>query len=398
MINSKKTTIKTVLVVSKHMIYGGAEKYTLNLVNSLVEKDISVVLVTGDGPLIKHVSPKVKIYILPISRNLRIRQYVEQKILNIAKLHKAEIIHADSRTSMVCSQLTRNSLNIPLISHEHHMYNQKDYPFIVSELKEGADKIITIGPYTRKMLNSHGVEKEKIVSIINGINLADYSAVTADERIKARIQLGFSESDKIILCISRVVYGKGIDKLIMGFKIIARKYRNVKLIIVGDDEEMTNFKQSLKQMIIDYKLQKQIFIYPGDYNIRKYHAVANIFCYPALVKGMSVMEAMASGLPVVGKRTDRKPLVVEHLISGLMTDSTKNYKIDPGQIAEKLSYLLARPRVTKNMGIAARKRIEQLYSLDKHILKILKVYKSVIADHKNKLTPNIDQIPTFIYE
>ena len=137
-------------------------------------------------------------------------------------------------------------------------------------------------------------------------------------------------------------------------------------------------------------MQKKVLLFPGEYNIRKYHAVADIFCYPALSKGMSVLEAMAAGLPVVGKRTDRKPLVVEHMISGLMTEPTKLYKLDPGQITEKLNFLLKRPKVALKMGMAARERVEKIYSLDRHIIKILKVYKNVLNSHQRRLSLEIN--------
>lgn len=376
--------VKTILIVSKHLIFGGTEKYTLNLVNALTEKGINVVLITGDGPLVKHVSSKVKMYILPISRNMRIKQFVEKKILEIAQIHKPELIHSDSRTSMVCAQLARTELNIPLITHEHHMYNKRDYPFIISELKEGADCIVTIGPYTKKMLVLHGMEREKVIAITNGVNIADLSLISESERKEARRLFGFRDTDTIVLCISRIVYGKGLDKLILGFKQVVKRFKSAKLLIVGDDEEFDNYKKNLEQLIVELKLQKHVSIFPGDFYIRKYHALADIFCYPALAKGMSVMEAMASGLPVVGKKTIKKPLAVEHMISGLMTDSTSSYKIDPGQLAEKLSYLIKNPSMRKEMGLKARQRIEKMYSLDIHLKKLNKVYLHVLSSHQEK--------------
>jgi glycosyltransferase involved in cell wall biosynthesis len=385
--------ITTVMIVSKHLIFGGTEKYTLNLVNALVQKGISVVLVTGDGPLVQHISTKVTTYILPISRNFRVKQYVEKRILEIAQKHKPQLIHTDSRTSMICAQKTRFELNIPLISHEHHMYNKKDYPFIISELKEGADGIITIGPYTRRMLISFGFPQDQIVAITNGVNLSDLPIINEYERNDARSSFGFNETDTIILCISRIVYGKGLDKLVMGFKQVAKRFKNAKLVIVGDDEDFNGFKSTLLKLITDLNLQKQIVIYPGDFYIRKYHAIADIFCYPALAKGMSVMEAMASGLPVVGKRTNKRPLVVEHMVSGLMTEQTKNYKIDPGELAKKLNLLLAKPQLRKDMGLEARRRVENLFSLDKHLSKLLRVYRDVLLKHEERVNAELRDLP-----
>jgi len=159
--------VKSVLIVLKHLIYGGTEKYTLNLVNSLTDKGISVTLISGDGPLANHISPKVNLHIMPISRSPRIKEITERRILEIARVCSPQIIHTQCRTSMVNSQLARTSLNLPLITHEHHMYDSQDYPFIVAELRNGAEKIITIGPYTARELTKNGIKKDGIISILN---------------------------------------------------------------------------------------------------------------------------------------------------------------------------------------------------------------------------------------
>ena len=61
-----------------------------------------------------------------------------------------------------------------------------------------------------------------------------------------------------------------------------------------------------------------------------------------------------------------------------MTESTYQYSIDPDQIAEKLTFLLNRPKLAKKMGKAGRERIEKKFNLDNVIKKILKTYQQVI--------------------
>ncbi len=373
--------IKSVMVVVKHLIYGGTEKYTLNLVNALAGKGVSVILITGGGPLAEYISSKVKVFVMPISRKYRIKQITERKIQEIAAVYKPQVIHTQCRTSLVCVQLARNSMNIPVITNEHHMYEQVDYPFIVNELKDCADKIITAGPYTSKELVKYGLEKDKITTILNGIDVRQIVPVTDEERQSARGFFNLSKADKVVVCLSRIEPGKGIDKLAMGFIKVVKKVPRAKLIITGDDQ-WNLVKPVIKKIINDNNLQDRCFVFPGEYDIRKYHAVADVFCYPAIAKGMAVMEAMAAGLPVVGNQTVRKPLVVEDNISGLMTEPTALFKIDPDQIAKKLIYLLNRPELIKRMGKAARQRIEKRFNLDNVTKKTLKVYQQTIEPYE----------------
>lgn len=369
------------MIVVKHLIYGGTEKYTLNLVNALAEKGVSVILVTGGGPLTTYISSKVKVFIVPIYRKSLIKQIAQKRILEIAAEYKPQLIHTQCRTALVCVQLARNSLNIPVITSEHHMYEQLDYPFIVNELRNCADKIITAGPYTLRELVKYGLERDKVTTILNGVDVKQIVPIKDKERQSARKFFNFSQSDKVIVCLSRIEPGKGIDKLAMGFLKIAKTVPLAKLIIVGDDQ-WNLVKPTIKKIMSDNYLQDRCFVFPGEYDIRKYHAVADVFCYPAITKGMAVMEAMAAGLPVVGKKTVRKPLVVENFVSGLMTEPTQRYSIDPDQIAEKLIFLLNRPKLAKKMGKAARQRIEEKFNFDNVVKKTLKIYQQVIKPNK----------------
>ena len=389
--------VKSILIIHRHLIYGGAEKYTLNLANALSAKGISVTLITGGGPLAAYVSPDVTQFTLPISRKPRMKQIVEKRILEIARACKPQIIHTQCRASMVNSQLARDVLNIPLVTHEHHMYELADYPFIVNELRDGADKIITIGPYTAKELVTNGLDKDGIVPVINGIDTQVILPIKQEERRVARELLRLSESDKVIVCLSRLEDGKGIDKLARGFIKIAQRVPEAKLFVVGDDER-NEVKPFLRKIIEEHNLQDRFFVLPGEYNIRKYHAVADVFCYPALVKGMAVMEAMAAGLPIVGKKTDRQPLAVEHNVSGLMTEPTEHYRIDPDELAEKLTYLLNRPNLSKQMGKAARTTIEDRFNLQDHVVNILNVYNSMLEEFSQDTPVVVPSIEDMVNE
>ncbi len=371
--------ITSVLIVHQHLIFGGAEKYTLNLVNSLVDKGITVTLITGDGPLAQYVSPKVNHYIMPISRLPDIKKHTEIMIYEIAKKHKVQVIHTQCRTSMLNSQLARAKLHIPLITHEHHMYNPNEYTYAVEELQNGADRIITIGPYTAQTLIQNGLQKS-ITPIINGINIKQILPISQKERAFARSLLNLNKSDKVVVCISRLEPGKGIDKLVKAFVTVTQKLPQAKLLIVGDDATQETLSQ-ITQISKQYKLTDKVLYYPGAYDIRKYHAVADVFCYPPLGKGMAVMEAMAAGLPIVGKKTVREPLVVEDNISGLMTEPSTQYAIDPDQIAEKLIYLLQRPHLCKSMGKRGRKKIMTEFTLQRVTRQVLKVYKDALLAH-----------------
>lgn len=374
------TKIRSVLVVAHAPNYGGTEKYTFNLVNEFVRRGISVVLVTSDGPFVRHMPPEATVYVMPIDRNPLIRWCAESKIKNIALEHEVDIIHAQCRNSLSCCASVGKSLGIPVISHEHHsMYTPEDYPRVIEDLNTNADMILTIAPHIRETLISHGLKRSRVAALRPGIDIRQFPKASARERAEARTNLGIGSDDRVALCISRLVRDKGILELVYGFERVRGEIPNAKLFIVGDDESGKCLPR-LKDAVITCGLKDSVFIHSGTFDIRPYHAAADVFCYPAISKGLSVMEAMAAGLPIVGKKTLSEPLVVEDGVHGLTTGDAVLPDMDPADIADKLISLLSRPRDAQRMGVAARKRIEDEFSIESHVNHVLRMYDEVLQE------------------
>lgn len=364
--------VKSVLIVLKQLNFGGSERYAINLANALVDKNISVVLIAEKGPYASHISPKIKLFSAPIARSGHDKQASERIIFDIVRRYKPQLIHAQCRNSLLCCQLARKIFKIPVISHEHLAYKTGEYAFVVNELNSNCDMVITIAPYLASRLIRNGLKKSKVKIVLNGVNLNDFAFITKEERMKARSSLKLTSSNKVILCLSRIVEGKGLKELVDAFKIVNQRIPSARLIIAGDDE-WGSTKANIEGEILKSNLSGKVLIYPACFDIRKFHSVADIFCYPSISRGMAVMEAMASGLPIVAKRVLTKPFVAEHNIHGLLLKTN-----EVGELADKLTILLKRKTLAIQMGKAARERIEERFNLDKVIKKILTIYQQAV--------------------
>lgn len=368
--------VKSVLIVLKHLNFGGSERYAISLANALANKNILVMLVAGQGPYAPHISPKIKLFFAPISRSGRGNQISEKIIFDIARKYKPQVIHTQCRNSLLCCQVTRKTLRIPVISHEHLAYKDNEYAFVVNELNSNCDNVITITPYIAKKLVQNGLEKSKVKTVLNGVNLNDFPPIIKEEKIKACNSLNLRPDDKVILCLSRIVPGKNLEQLIDAFRIVYRKIPNAKLIIAGDDE-WGGTKVKVEDKIKKHNLSGKALLYSAQFDIRKFHCVADVFCYPPINRGMAVMEAMASGLPIVAKESLTKPLVAEHNIHGLLVQTDKVY-----ELAGQLITLLRKKTLAGQMGKAARQRIEEKFNFDHVVKKTLKVYQQTIESNK----------------
>jgi glycosyltransferase involved in cell wall biosynthesis len=99
---------------------------------------------------------------------------------------------------------------------------------------------------------------------------------------------------------------------------------------------------------------------------------------------MSVLEAMAHGKPVIASRIGGLPEQVEENVTGLL--------FEPGnakQLKEAINALASNPEFLRGLGLAARHRVESLFSLDLHCTTLLKLYESVITIGQTITTPGI---------
>lgn len=376
MIQSGNMKISSVLIVLKHFQFGGTERYAINLAHALSKKGVSVFIAAEEGPYAQYISPKINVFYVPGEGTEKERNISEKIIAGIVAKYKPQIIHAQCRNSLLRCQLARRKFQIPIIGHEHiRVYKDNDYPFVTIQLRRYTDKVITILPNIAKKLILHGLQENHVTTIPTGINITEFPPIMKNERTVARRFFNLNAEHKVVLCLSRIVPGKDIKKLVDAFKLVVGKVPNAKLLIAGDDE-WNQTKPKIEQSIREDKLEKHIFLYPAHFDIRKFHCAADVFCYPPVSRGMAVMEAMASGLPVVARKLPKKTSVVEDNISGLLlyTDSRK-------ELAEKLILLLRDKPLARKMGKNARKRIEEQFDLETTVLRTLSTYEEVINSY-----------------
>jgi glycosyltransferase involved in cell wall biosynthesis len=116
-------------------------------------------------------------------------------------------------------------------------------------------------------------------------------------------------------------------------------------------------------------------IIKGTKQVEKYYGSADVFVFPTFHDsfGMVISEAMASGLPVITNREAGAAELIEHGVSGWLTE--KPWDVD--QIADGLNILANDPVLRKRMGDAARKAIEP-YTWDRCAEETMAVYHKVV--------------------
>ncbi|MCL2079785.1 MAG: glycosyltransferase [Oscillospiraceae bacterium] len=152
------------------------------------------------------------------------------------------------------------------------------------------------------LVRSYGVLR-KIVVIPTGIELDRFAPEKCDaKQIKdIRAQLGIQDTDKVLINIGRIEKEKNLTELILLFQNYLLANNDVKLVFVGDGTA----KKDLEKYAADVGLQDRV-IFAGEKpwsEINMYYRIGDVFVGSSIseAQGLTYIEAMASGLPIIAK-------------------------------------------------------------------------------------------------
>lgn len=172
---------------------------------------------------------------------------------------------------------------------------------------------------------------------------------------------------KQIICVGRLDYLKGQDRLIDIWGRISYKYSDWTLVLVGDG----NYKQRLKEKIKELNIENSITFTGVQNNISHLLAESAIFVFASRSEsfGMSIVEAFDQGLPVICYDCENGPrdLVFSYYNGFLIKEN------DIESFAKKLSLLIEDEQLRDELGYFAKK-----YSQRFAVNKVMQMYDDLI--------------------
>lgn len=185
------------------------------------------------------------------------------------------------------------------------------------------------------------------------------------------------QENSYLLAVGRLVAKKGFDDLILGFSRVLHKHPGLLLVIAGDGPERQNLESLVKSLRIEAKV-----IFAGTVTPRVVRTLlrgAQAFCLPCRPSKdgdrdglpVAIMEAMASGVPVV---TTTLPGVTE-----LVINLENGFCVAPGDhvaLSGALQTLIEQPARALRLTQSARASIEERFDLSKNAARLIKLVQS----------------------
>ena len=277
------------------------------------------------------------------------------------RLEKANII-----------EIPHKSLSQKLKALDHRTYRRLQA--FVEGLAFGRNsskaRIVVSQSMKREFVHHYGDAAESIIVIPNGVDLQKFNPANRIPcRDSVRQRHGISSGDFTLMFAGSYWERKGLRYIIEALSLVPRP--DVKLLIVGSgDEKYYGQFAEIKQV------RERVTFVPHSSNLWEYYAASDIFVFPTIYEpfGLVIIEAMASGLPVITSRVAGAADVIIDGVNGLLMT-------DPGDIndlASKIKLLLLNAELRKAIGERARETAEKL-SWDRVAQKTLEVYNTVLS-------------------
>jgi glycosyltransferase involved in cell wall biosynthesis len=250
-----------------------------------------------------------------------------------------------------------------------HVEWMNDYAIGRQVLKE-ADKIVVVSNATKNYVLSLDAAPEKVEVLHNGVDLKRFRPLTGIKD-EMRKKLGVSKDSRVVLTVRRLVYKNGIDTLIEGAKTAIKKNPRLVFIVVGKGPDFTQVKGKIEQLGIQENFRLTGFV--SDEDLPVYYNTADFFVLPSKSgEGLPLvaLEAMSCGVPVIATDVGGTSEVMNEDYGKLVPPNS------PEALAEAILEFSQRDfsAVRKNL----RKMVEQKYSWDKNVEKLVKIYEELI--------------------
>lgn len=317
------------------------------------------------------------------------------RVINKIKKWKLDVIHSHTEFGVgTFARIISKQLNVPLVHTYHTMY--EDYIHYITKgyfdrsskkileyltlfyCDTTANELIVPTKKTYDLFKEKYIVDKNIYIIPTGIEIDRFFSenINKTKLNSVRNKIGIKDSDFVITFVGRLGKEKNVEFLIECQKDLIESIPNIKLVIIGDGPDGEVFKS----LTIKNKLENNI-IFTGKVpweEIPNYYQCSNLFATASTTEtqGLTVIEAMAGGVPPICIDDESFKNVVIDDLNGKIFKNKKEYKKSVLELYNDKNKL---DKLSKQARISAETHSSKYYAES-----VLNVYKHAIGTRKGR--------------
>jgi glycosyltransferase involved in cell wall biosynthesis len=349
---------------------GGAQSYVAALLPALTRDFDVTVAAHGAGPL-RGAAAANGVRFLPLANVRRPISPLRDlaglvELVRLLRRERPDVLHANSSKAGILGRLAATLTGVPIRIFTVHGWAFSAHPGVASRLYLWADRLmrplttvtICVSEYSRASgLKARTCTTERTAVIPNAVEIPPASARS-------------DRDPPVLVAVGRLKPPK--DSLTLVRALALLRPGAGRALIVGDGPDRAELEAEIRRLEIGDRVQ----LLGERRDVLELLADADVFVLSSVSEGLpvSVLEAMAAGLPVVGSRVGGVPELVVEGETGLLVEPG-----DPDKLAAAIDRLLADPELRRRLGHAGRARAQGRFALESFRRAHVELYSRELA-------------------
>ena len=369
-------------------IVGGISRHCYSLANSLAKKGWNPTVVTLATPkrslYVEEKGAKIVSIDPPhcsdfLTWTLLYNHMMANTAILLHQKQNFDLIHAHDWMTFVAGSIMKHALGIPMVVTFHSTERGRrggiPSPFekMINDIEwlgsYEASHVITVSNSLREELSSDlNVPANKISAIHNSMNLIRHVSKTINVRNNFA-----APNEKIVLFVGRLVWQKGVESFIESCPFILGQHPEAKIVIVGEGIMHDDLCRRISTLGISSKVYVTGQMH--DNMLNALYSCADVLVVPSLYEpfGLTALEGMASGVPVVASSVGGLNEIITHERDGILVPAGNSK-----EIAGAVNRILSDSNLAGELSRNGRVRARQFRS-DKMVGETVKVYETVLG-------------------
>lgn len=303
----------------------------------------------------------------------RIKQYVK-----IIRENKIDLVHTHSdlrrgKPEIVAARIA----GIPCITHRH---GYADYTRFDTLFAGFVDTNIYISNDVAEYHIAQGESRTKGKIIHNGVSMTDYEQ--SHDALQVRKEFDCMANQMLVGLVARLDWWKGHEFFLEAMAEVVNKNHNVKGLIIGGLAELSydsssRYLDRLHVMVKSLGLGEKIIFTGHRSDVPCLVAALDVVVHASSTPepfGLTVIEGMATGKPVVATAAGGVLDIIEDGVNGLLVPCK-----DSKAMAMAILQILSDRDKAKKMGLAARRRVTEKFTVQQQVTAVQKLYDSILG-------------------
>ncbi len=382
--------LRIAFVLDKFLPSRGGERYFLFLMDELLKRGHEVHVCAAE---IEGSDDRIAYHRIPVRkhpRSLRMLTFLRNS-RKVVEEHHFDVVHGTGGSLALDVLNPRGGVEKAYLRQEFasidsrlyyayqflkHRLSLRTYVELWTQKKlyEGTSvkKVIAISRMLKQdMMTYYGVADNRIAVVFNSVNLERFNpANRALWRAAKRSELAIDEKDVVLFTAGNNYRLKGLKPLIRAVALLKRQFpdERIRLLVAGRGQ-IIRYRALAKRLGVS----DSVLFLGSVSNIERYYGASDIYVHPTFYDACSfvVLEALASGLPVITTRTNGASQAIESDLAGTILDDPGDIPLLAGAIGRFLD-----PEKRRQAAPVARAMVEK-YPPERNIADTLRVYHEI---------------------